>query len=122
VPLLAVHLVATLVAESAFGIEGAIAAFAVAPAGFAVVLLVAGAGPATATAGRELLADGVRFLALSAATFGGAAAAASTVEGPLAAAVAAGALGSVVYAAGLALIARRQLSVLAGSLLRPASA
>jgi peptidoglycan biosynthesis protein MviN/MurJ (putative lipid II flippase) len=122
VPLLAVHLVATLVAESAFGIEGAIAAFAVAPAGFAVVLLVAGAGPATATVGRELLADGVRFLALSAATFGGAAAAASTVEGPLAAAVAAGALGSVVYAAGLALIARRQLSVLAGSLLRPASA
>jgi peptidoglycan biosynthesis protein MviN/MurJ (putative lipid II flippase) len=122
VPVVIVHLLATVVGQALFGIEGAIAAFAVAPAGFAVVLLIAGAGPLAGPLARELTNDALRFLALSAAAFGLGAAVAGTLPDGLAAAFVSGLVGCVVYGAGLAVIARRQLSVLAGSLLRPASA
>jgi hypothetical protein len=122
VPVVVVHLVATVVFEAAFGVDGAIAAFAVAPAALAAVLLLTGAGPLAATVGRELAVDGLRFLALAAVAFGAGAVVGAAVPEGFTAALTAAVVGSALYAAGLGLIARRQLSVLAGSLLRPASA
>ncbi len=118
-PLVALHVAATAVGSSLFGVEGAIAAFAVAPGCFAAILLVAGAGPGWRTLAGELGFDGVRFLLLSALAFGGAMALATVLGSGVAAAALAGVAGSVAYAAGLWLVARRQLDVLFGAVLRP---
>ena len=65
------------------------------------MLLLAGAGPLAGTVGRELAVDGLRFLALAAGAFGAGAVVGAAMPEGFAAALTAGVVGSVLYAAGL---------------------
>lgn len=121
-PMLLVHLGATAALSSLFGVEGAIAAFAVAPACFAVVLVAVGSGSDWRKISLELSGDGLRFMALAALAFGLAAAVAAALPSGLAGAVAGATVGCLTYVGGLVLVARRQLQVLFGAILRPSSA
>lgn len=120
-PLLALHIAATAVGRALFGIDGAIGAFFLAPSCFAIVLIVAGAGPSGRRLARELARDAGTFVALSALAFGVGWAAASGIPGDVAAPVAGAVVGSAAYAGGLLIVARRQLEVLRGALGRPAA-
>jgi peptidoglycan biosynthesis protein MviN/MurJ (putative lipid II flippase) len=122
VPLVLVHLGATAVGSALFGVNGAVAAFCVAPGCFAAVLLVTGAGHDAFRIGREMFFDGARFLALSGLAFGTGWLVGKTIPSELAGAVVAGALGSLIYVVGLRLFARRQVAVLLGAIARPAAA
>lgn len=113
-PLIALHFAVTAAGEALFGVNGVVAAFFVAPLAFGVVLLAEGAGRRRAQATRELIADGFRFLALAALTFGAGALAGSALNGLLGQLVAV-AVGSALYVAGLTLVARHQLEVLVGA-------
>ena len=123
-PFVLLHLAATAVASALFGVDGAVGAFFVAPAFFAGVLLVAGAGRDGAPAMlRELAGDGARFLGLSAVCFGAAWALSSALPSGFAQAALAGILGCGLYGVGLRLIARPQLEMLVSTLVvRPAAA
>ncbi|HEV3323127.1 MAG TPA: hypothetical protein VG147_13180 [Solirubrobacteraceae bacterium] len=123
-PLVLVHLAATAAASALWGVDGAVGAFFVAPAGFAAVLLVAAAGRATAPRlALELGGDAARFLALAALAFGAGWALGTTLPGELAPALVAGVVGSALYVVGLRVVAHRQLQVLLGVLVpRPAPA
>ncbi len=118
-PLLVVHVAATVVASKVFGVEGTIAVLAVAPALFAVVLVRTGAGPGASGLARELAGDALRFLALAAAAFGAGAAVGELLADGLPATLVAGAVGTVLYCGGVVLVARHQVGVLVGAL-RPA--
>jgi peptidoglycan biosynthesis protein MviN/MurJ (putative lipid II flippase) len=122
VPLVLVHLGATAVGSALFGVNGAVAAFCVAPGCFAAVLLVTGAGHDAGRLAREMFFDASRFLALSGLAFGAGWLVGKTVPSELAGAVVAGALGSIIYVVGLRLFARRQVAVLLGAIARPAAA
>lgn len=112
-PLVGLHLVATLVGSALFGVDGAVGAFFVAPSCFAAVLLVAGAGRDGAGALAGVLArDAARFLVLSAVAFGIGWAVGDLVPAGLAQAMVTGVVGCVLYAAGLWLIARSQIEML----------
>jgi hypothetical protein len=120
VPLLLLHIVATAVASSLWGVDGAVGAFFVAPLAFVVVLVWAvGEGEGLRLAGK-LGGDAVRFLALAAVAFGAAEAVAATIDGGFASAAVAVVLGSILYAALVMLLAQRQVRVIFGAL-RPAS-
>ena len=121
IPLVLVHVGATLVGSALFGVEGAIAAFAIAPALFAVVLLVSAAGRDEAwPLGRRLGADALRFGLLAAASFGAAAAIAAPVGNGLAGAALAAVTGCALYGCGLMLTARDRVRALLVAL-RPAA-
>jgi hypothetical protein len=122
--LLAVHLLATAAATALFGVNGAVGAMWIAPAGLAATLLISGAGRADAPEIlRELSRDGARFVALATLAFGAGWVAASALEGNLAQALVAAVVGCAVYAGGLLLVARRQVEVLVSALIaRPAAA
>lgn len=124
VPVAVLHLAATALGSALFGIDGAVGAFFVAPSCFAGVLLVAGAGRTGAPALLgELAGDAARFLALAAFAFGSGWALGTTLPDGLAQAVLAGVTGTALYAAGLRLVARRQLEVLVNALVvRPSPA
>jgi peptidoglycan biosynthesis protein MviN/MurJ (putative lipid II flippase) len=119
--LVVLHLAATAAGNALFGIEGAVAAFAVAPCSFAAVLLIAGAGRDAGILGREICLDAARFLGVAAVAFGLGALAGAALPAGLAAATGAGLVGAVAYALGLAVVARKQMRVLTGTLLRPAT-
>jgi peptidoglycan biosynthesis protein MviN/MurJ (putative lipid II flippase) len=121
-PMVVLHVAATVAGNALFGVEGAVGAFFVAPAFFAGALLIAGAEErriATALA-REMAGDASRFLLLAAVAFGVAVVVTDPVGG-LVGTMLAAVLGGVLYAAGLALFARQQVGVLARAL-RPAEA
>jgi peptidoglycan biosynthesis protein MviN/MurJ (putative lipid II flippase) len=122
-PLVLAHLAATALGAALFGVDGAVGAFFVAPTCFAGVLFVAGVGRAAAgdVAG-ELCRDGARFLVLAALAFGAGWLAGRALPAGLAQAAVAGVVGCLLYAAGLRLIARRQLDVLLNVIVRPTPA
>jgi peptidoglycan biosynthesis protein MviN/MurJ (putative lipid II flippase) len=122
--LVALHVLATAAGTALFGVDGAVGAMWVAPACLAAALLVSGAGRSDARVVlRELGGDGTRFVALAALAFGTGWAAGSALEGDLAAAVVASAVGCLAYAAGLLLVARAQVEVLVSAVAaRPAPA
>jgi peptidoglycan biosynthesis protein MviN/MurJ (putative lipid II flippase) len=121
-PLLVLHVIASVVANELFGIEGVVGAFCLAPATFGAVLLFAGAEErrvAIALA-KEMAGDATRFLVLAAVAFGGGLLVAQPLDGLISVLVA-GVLGGVLYAAGLGLFARQQVGVLIRAV-RPAEA
>jgi peptidoglycan biosynthesis protein MviN/MurJ (putative lipid II flippase) len=123
--LLALHVLATATGTALWGVDGAVGAMWVAPACLAAALLLSGAGAGTEARRvlRELGGDGARFIALAALAFGAGWAAGSALEGELAAAVVAGAVGCAAYAGGLLVVARAQVEVLVGAVAaRPAPA
>jgi peptidoglycan biosynthesis protein MviN/MurJ (putative lipid II flippase) len=111
----ALHLLATWLGDRIAGADGAVGAFWVAPAVFAVVLLVAGAGSRLGEAARELASALVRFAALGAGAFGLAALALSELPDGLLHALLVGALGGGLYLLGLRRAAPRELEVLVGA-------
>jgi hypothetical protein len=117
-----VHLGATAIGSALFGVNGAVAAFCVAPGCFAAVLLVAGAGPDAPRLAREMFLDGARFLVLSGLAFGTGWLVGKALPSELVGAFVAGALGTLLYVVGLRLFARRQVAVLLGAIARPAAA
>lgn len=123
-PLVVVHLVATAIGSALFGVDGAVGAFFVAPACFAAVLLVAGAGREAAPALlAELAGDALRFVALAALAFGAGWALGTALHSEFAQVALAAVIGCALYLAGLRLVARRQLQVLLNAVaVRPAPA
>jgi peptidoglycan biosynthesis protein MviN/MurJ (putative lipid II flippase) len=123
-PLVLIHIAATALGAALFGVDGAVGAFFVAPTCLAAVLLMAAAGQAQAAILlREMSADAVRFMLLTAIAFGVGWAVSLAAPGGLVQAVVAGALGAGIYAAELLLVARPQLEVLIGAIVvRPAPA
>ena len=67
-PLVALHLAATAAGSALFGVNGAVAAFAIAPAAFAIALLVLAAGRDSAGLVRRIGMDALRFSLLAAAS------------------------------------------------------
>ncbi len=122
VPLVAVHLGATALGSTLFGVNGAVGALFVAPALFAVVLLVAGTGSTALVIARELALDAARFLVLSAVAFGAGWLLGKTVPDGLLTVAIAASVGGLGYLGGLRFVARRQIEVLLGVLGRPAAA
>lgn len=117
-PLLLVHLAATAAGTRLFGADGAVAAFCVAPACLAGVLLVAAAGNGgLESLARELATDAARFVTLAAVAFAVGWLAGLAAPTGLTQALLAGALGCAIYAAELLLLARPQLEVLLGTVL-----
>jgi peptidoglycan biosynthesis protein MviN/MurJ (putative lipid II flippase) len=116
-PLVLVHLGATVVGNALFGVEGTVAAMCVAPACFAAVMLRPVAGSRAADVARETADGCVRFFGLAAVAYGAAAAITSALPTEASSAAAA-LLGSALYLGGALLVARRQLDLLAG-VLRP---
>lgn len=113
VPLVVVHLAATAIGHALFGVNGSVGAMCIAPACFAAVMLRALAGEGAVT--RSVAGGALRFLALAGVAYGLAAA----ITAPLpttAGAVAAIAVGSVLYLGGALVVARPQLGLLAGAL------
>jgi len=123
-PVVIVHLAATAVASAIFGVDGAVAAFCVAPAGLAAALVVAAAGRSYAwELGRELGGDALRFLGLAGGSFGIGWLAASALPSGIGQALLAGVVGTLLYVAGLRLVARPQLEMLLRAVVvRPATA
>lgn len=123
VPLVLLHLGFTAVGSLLFGVNGAVGAFFIAPTCLGVILLISGAGPASAGVARQLAIDGARFLVLAALAFGTGWSLGNAAPTGLEQAAIAVVVGSVIYAAGLALFARRQLQVVFGAVRnRPAPA
>jgi hypothetical protein len=124
VPLVAAHVAATALGSVLFGIDGAVGAFFVAPACFAIVLLAAGAGrDARVQLALQLMAVTGRFLLVAIVAFGIGWALGATLSSLFAQAVVGGAVGVGLYLAGLRLFARPQLEVLLGALSsRPSTA
>jgi peptidoglycan biosynthesis protein MviN/MurJ (putative lipid II flippase) len=122
--LVALHVAATAAGTALFGVDGAVGAMFLAPACLAGTLLVSGAGREDVrTVLRELSGDGMRFIALAALAFGAGWAAGSVLEGDLAAAMIASAVGCACYVGGLLMVARQQVEVLVSALAaRPAPA
>ena len=119
-PLVATHVLATVVGNALFGVDGAVGAFVVAPGCLALVLLAVTTGQARKRLARELGGDAVRFGALAAVAFG-AGAMTLLASGGTIAALAGATVGACLYVAGLAIVARPQVEVLLAAV-RPASA
>jgi peptidoglycan biosynthesis protein MviN/MurJ (putative lipid II flippase) len=120
VPLLILHIAATAVGSELWGVNGAVGAFFVAPLAFAAVLVaVVGEGEGGRLAAK-LGGDAVRFLGLAAVAYGAGEALSETVASGFAGALVASAAGTAIYAAGVAVLAQRQVRVIFGAL-RPAS-
>jgi hypothetical protein len=117
-PLLAVQVIASSIGSAAFGAAGAVGAFFVAPACFAVVLAAFGSEGAARGLGASIARDTARFGGVSVLAYGTAAAVAFTVTGGLSAALIAGAIGSVAYLLALPRVAPRETEVVVGAILR----
>jgi hypothetical protein len=115
-PLLLLHIAATAAGGAAFGADGTVGAFFVAPLCFAVVLLTTGAGRRQAgEVARGMAADGARFIGGAVLAFGAGAAAGGAVGG-VAGALLTVVLGSLLYGAFVLRLAPTQIRLLAGSL------
>lgn len=115
------HVGVTALGGSLFGVNGVVGAFFVVPIGFAVVLLLVGAGRASSPIARELLRDGLRFALAAAACFGVGALVGEAVGAGLSGSMATIAVGSVLYASLTPWLAPDQVRLLVGAV-RPASA
>ena len=123
-PFVLLHLAATAIGSALFGVDGAVGAFFVAPAFFAGVLLVVGAGRAGAPVLlAELAGDAGRFLGLAAVCFGAGWALGTALPSGFTQAALAGIVGCGLYGVGLRVLARPQLEMLVSILVvRPAPA
>lgn len=123
-PLVLAHIAATALGSFLFGVDGAVGAFFVAPACFAIVLLATGAGrDIRVQLALQLAGVTVRFLLVAIVAFGIGWALGATLSAPFAQAVVGGAVGVGLYLAGLRMFARPQLEVLLGALSsRPSTA
>jgi hypothetical protein len=110
--LVGVQLAITAIAGMLFGLNGVVGAMFLAPLAFVAFMLVAEGGADLRRVTRELVRDGVRFILLAAVSFGGAGVLTLALPVGVARALACGVLGSLVYVAGLKLIAGEQLQVL----------
>lgn len=117
--LLAVHVAASAAGGVLFGALGVVGAAFIAPLLFAVAMMVRGAGEATGRLAREIARDALRFLSLAAASYGAGAILGGALGDGLAASLAAGCLGTLLYLALLPLVAPAQVSIVLRSL-RPA--
>jgi len=122
-PVVLAHTAASAFGSAVLGVNGAVGALWVAPACLAATLLVAGAGRDDAgRLARTLGADAVRFLGLAAVAFGAGWAASAALPAGVAQAGVAGAIGCILYLAGLSVVARPQLETLLHTVtLRPAA-
>ncbi len=122
-PLVVVHVAATAIGSALWGVDGAVGAFWIAPALLAAVLIRAGAGPRQARGlAREVAADALRFVGLAAVSFLAGWAVAEALPSGLSQALLAGLLGTVLYLAGLRVVARPQLEMLRTVVVRPSPA
>jgi peptidoglycan biosynthesis protein MviN/MurJ (putative lipid II flippase) len=123
-PVVILHLAATALASAMWGVDGAVGAFCVAPALLAAALVVAAAGRSYAgQLARELAGDATRFVGLAAVAFAIGWAAGTALPAGLGQSALAGVLGTLLYAAGLRLVARPQLEMLLRAVVvRPATA
>jgi peptidoglycan biosynthesis protein MviN/MurJ (putative lipid II flippase) len=119
IPLLVLHVVATVIGGEIAGAEGVVGAAFVAPLTFAIVLLVVGSGRLSGHLARELIRDGLRFTLMAAGAFALGALVASPTHG-LVQPLIAGVVGSLVYAAMMPFAAPKQVDVVLRSL-RPAA-
>jgi hypothetical protein len=113
---LLLHLAATFVAAAVAGVDAVIAAMVVAPLSLFAMLLVLGTGSQLGGVAREIVLDTLRAGGLAAVAFGAGLAVASGagLEG-LVQAAATLAIGGVLYAAGMLVIAPRVVRVLLGA-------
>jgi hypothetical protein len=112
VPLILLHIAATAIGGALFGAYGVVGAFFVSPAVFAAVMLRAGATDDSLGLAGLLAADAFRFVAFATVSFGAGAALGFGLSSGIPAAVTAGVVGTVGYAACLRLLAPRQLDVM----------
>jgi hypothetical protein len=117
-PLLAVHAMATLVGNQLAGLTGAVAAMTVAPALFAGILLVAGAGMGPRLRGMlaELSIDTLRPAALAVGAFGIGWSVGAAIGDDLSGAAAAAVIGTAIFASGMLVVFRRQVTVVLGAM------
>jgi len=120
-PIVLLHVGITALGGSLFGVEGVVGAFFVVPLGFAVVLLLAGAGRASGPIARELGRDGLRFALAAAACFGVGALLGGALGAGLAGPAVTIVVGSLLYVALTPWLAPDQVRLLVAAL-RPASA
>jgi putative peptidoglycan lipid II flippase len=120
VPVIAVHVAATLAAERLGGSTAAAAALAVAPLAFAAVLVAVGARDRAGAVARQVAVDTLRFGGLAAVAFAAAWAAGTPLGEGLARHLAVVVLGAALYVAGLRVVAPGQLAVLLGARRAPA--
>jgi peptidoglycan biosynthesis protein MviN/MurJ (putative lipid II flippase) len=115
VPVVALHVAATIAGQRLFGVYGVVGAMFVAPLAFGLVLLAVAGGRRR----REILvatgSDAVRFTALAAGAFGLGAAFATLLPAGAARAVLTAVIGSVLYFAAARKAAPRELGVLLGA-------
>ncbi len=113
---LALHVAAALIGAQLGGVEGVIAAMAVAPLLFAAVLIVLGARALLGRVTHEIATDTLRAGGLAAVAFGLGAGVASLIDGsPLLTAVVSLGIGGAVYAGGTLVLAPRVVAVLLGA-------
>lgn len=115
VPVVLLHLGATLLGDAIWGAEGAIGAFCVAPALFAAVLLAVGGGDARGAVARELFTDMARFTLAAAAAFGAAAAVGQVLPSGVPRDLFVAAAGGILYVVAMRFVAPRELEVLLGA-------
>jgi peptidoglycan biosynthesis protein MviN/MurJ (putative lipid II flippase) len=110
--LVAAHLALTALGAALFGLNGVVGAMFIAPLGFALFMFGAEARGRLRELADELGRDGGLFLALAAASFGGAALITLAVPSGAARSLLCGLLGGVAYLAGLRIFAGHQLQML----------
>ncbi|MFZ1996063.1 MAG: lipid II flippase MurJ [Solirubrobacteraceae bacterium] len=115
VPVVLVHLAATAIGSQLFGVYGAVGAITIAPACLAVALFLGGGQEDSLRVSRTLTRDTGAFAGLAAVAFGGAWLLSSQIGSAGAAAALAALVGVVAYAAGLRVVARREVGVVMGA-------
>ena len=109
-----VHVVLTYGAETAWGVDGTVGAFFVAPLAYGIALLVTEIGARSTAVARVMLADVARFGGAAVLAFGLGWAAGGLVGDGLATGLVALAVGGIAYAGLVAVLAPRQVAVLLG--------
>jgi hypothetical protein len=119
-PIVVLHIALTALGGALFGASGVVGAFCIVPLGFAVLLLLLGAGRGSGPIARELAIDGLRFSFLAASCFGVGAVIGDQIGGGIGAPLATIAIGSLLYGALTSRLAPRQVRLLVGAM-RPTS-
>jgi hypothetical protein len=114
-PVVAIHVGATLAGNALWGANGAIGAFCIAPALYAGVLLYLGGGDARGRVARELLTDLARFVFAAGAAFGIAAAVGQLIGSGVPRDLLVAVLGGGLYLVAMRFVAARELEVLLGA-------
>jgi len=110
--LVAAQLTVTALIGTVFGLSGVVGAMCVAPVAFVAFMLILEGGNELPRLVSELVRDGIRFVTLAVASFGGAYVVALAVPGGVARSLVCGLLGTVGYAVLLQATAGEQLQLL----------